>query len=173
MEFQLEKFKTQGVKVNYYYVCKRKLWLFSKGITMEDTSDRVLSGKIVHEDSYQRNKNKEILIDDILRLDIIDKDYVREVKISSKMPIPDKMQLMYYLFYLRELGINKKGLINYVKEKRTEEIQLTEEWQEKIENTLIDIKKIENNNNPPKIEKLPYCTKCSYYQFCYVKEDDE
>lgn len=140
---------------------------------MEDTSDRVLNGKIVHEDSYQRSKNKEILIDDILRLDIIDKEHVREVKISSKMPIPDKMQLMYYLFYLKHLGINKKGLINYVKEKRTEEIELTEEMEEKIKNTLVDIKKIENSNNAPTLKRLPYCTKCSYYQFCYVKEDDE
>lgn len=173
MEFELEKFKTQGVKINYYYVCKRKLWLFSKGITMEDTSDRVLSGKIVHEDSYKRSKNKEMLIDNILRLDIIDKEHVREVKISSKMPLADKMQLMYYLFYLKTLGINKKGLINYVKEKRTEEIELTEELEENIKRTLVDIKKIENSTNPPKLERLPYCTKCSYYQFCYVKEDDE
>ncbi len=98
MGFELEKFKTQGVKINYYYVCKRKLWLFSKGITMEDTSDRVLSGKIIHEDSYKRSKNKEMLIDDILKLDIIDKEYVSEVKITSKMPLPDKMQLLYYIF---------------------------------------------------------------------------
>lgn len=38
---------------------------------MEQNSSRVLSGKIVHEDSYKRMKNKEILIDDILKLDII------------------------------------------------------------------------------------------------------
>ena len=49
----LEVLKVQGVKINYYYVCKRKLWLFSKGITMEQNSSRVLSGKIVHEDSYK------------------------------------------------------------------------------------------------------------------------
>ncbi|MCY6354754.1 CRISPR-associated protein Cas4 [Clostridium sp. ZS2-4] len=173
MEFELEKFKTQGVKVNYYYICKRKLWLFSKGITMEDTSDRVLSGKLVHEDSYSRKKNKEMLIDDILKLDIMDKDYVREVKITSKMPLPDKMQLYYYLFYLKQIGIEKKGSINYVKEKRIEEIELTPEVEEKIKDTLIDIKRIESSSNPPKLVKLPYCTKCAYYQFCYVKEDDE
>ena len=117
MGFDFEKFKTQGVKVNYYYVCKRKLWLFSKGISMEDENDRVMSGKIIHEDSYNRKKNKEVLIDNILRIDILEKEYVREVKITSKMPLPDKMQLIYYLFYLKQIGINKKGSINYVKEK--------------------------------------------------------
>ena len=44
MEFDFDKLKTQGVKINYYYICKRKLWLFSKGITMEDNSDRVMCG---------------------------------------------------------------------------------------------------------------------------------
>lgn len=172
MEFELEKFKTQGVKVNYYYVCKRKLWLFSKNIAMEDTSDRVLSGKLVHEDSYQR-KDKEVLIDDIIKLDILDKDYVREVKISSKLTEPDRMQLYYYLFYLRQIGINKKGSINYVKEKKIEEVELTPEIEDIIIHTLIDIKKITCASNLPKLIKLPYCTKCAYYEFCFVKEDDE
>ncbi|WP_097027110.1 CRISPR-associated protein Cas4 [Clostridium peptidivorans] len=172
MDFELEKFKTQGVKVNYYYICKRKLWLFSKGISMEDTSDRVMSGKIIHEDSYQRKKNKEMLIDNVLRLDIVDDEYIREVKISSRMPKADEMQLMYYLFYLKHLGIDKKGTINYVKEKRVDEIELTEEKEEEIKNTLINIKSIENQKNPPKLENLPYCRKCSYFTFCYVKEEE-
>lgn len=172
MDFDLERFKTQGVKVNYYYVCKRKLWLFSKGIAMEDTSDRVLSGKIIHEDSYKR-KNKEILIDDILKLDILDKEYVREVKISSKLSEPDRMQLYYYLFYLKKLGITKKGSINYVKEKKVEEIELTPDIEEVIMNTLKDIKQITCNNKAPMVERLPYCTKCAYYEFCFVKDGDE
>ncbi|KEI16697.1 CRISPR-associated protein Cas4 [Clostridium haemolyticum] len=173
MEFNFEKFKTQGVKVNYYYVCKRKLWLFSKGISLEEENDRVMSGKIIHEDSYNRKKNKEVLIDDILRLDILDKEYVREVKITSKMPIPDKMQLMYYLFYLKSMGINKKGSINYVKEKKTEEIELTCDMEKEVQYALIDINKITNSDKPPKLKKLPYCTKCAYYQFCFSGEEEE
>ncbi|KEI06833.1 CRISPR-associated protein Cas4 [Clostridium botulinum] len=173
MEFNFDKFKTQGVKVNYYYVCKRKLWLFSKGIALEEESDRVMSGKIIHEDSYNSKKNKEVLIDNILRLDILDKDYVREVKITSKMPMPDKMQLIYYLFYLKSMGIDKKGSINYVKEKRTEEIELTSHMEEEVKSTLIDINKIINSHKPPKLKKLPYCTKCAYYQFCFAGEKEE
>lgn len=172
MEFQFEKFKTQAIKVNYYYVCKRKLWLFSKGITMENTSERVMSGKIIHEDSYSRKK-KEIMVDDILKLDILDKDYVREVKISSKLAKASRMQLYYYLFYLKQLGIVKKGTLNYVKEKKVEELELTEEIEKIIIKTLVDIKKIINENNPPKLKKLPYCSKCAYYEFCFVKEGDE
>lgn len=170
MEFDLEKFKIQGIKVNYYYICKRKLWLFDKGISMENTSDRVLQGKVVHENSYSRVKSKEVLIDDMIKVDIMDKDYVKEVKISSKMENSDKMQLLYYLFYLKQLGIVKKGSINYVKEKRVEEIELTDQDEIKIKEALEEIKTILNQDKPPKVDKLPYCTKCAYYEFCFVKE---
>lgn len=171
MEFNLDNFKVQGVKVNYYYICKRKLWLYSKGITMEQNSDRVMIGKLVHENSYKRLKKKEVLIDDMLKIDILDNDYVREVKISSKMTKADKMQFMYYLYYLDSLGIKKKGLINYVKEKRQEEIELTDEYKKEIEKALIDIKEISQKRKPPELVKLPYCTKCAYYEFCFVKEE--
>lgn len=172
MDFDLDLFKTQGIKLNYYYVCKRKLWLFDKGISMEHNSDRVLQGKVVHENSYPRQKNKEILIDDIIKVDIMDKDYIKEVKISSKMEKCDKMQLLYYLFYLKQMGIYKKGTINYVKEKKVEYIDLTENDEEEIKSALINISKILKENKPPKLKKLPYCTKCSYYEYCFVKEVD-
>lgn len=171
MDFDLENFKTEGIKVNYYYVCKRKLWLFDKGITMENKNDRVMQGKVIHENSYPSIKTKEILIDDILKVDILDNDYVKEIKISSRMPKPGKMQLMYYLFYLKQLGIEKKGMLNYVKEKKTETVELTAEKEEEIKNTLIDIKKILAQKIPPKLKKLPYCRKCAYFEFCFINEN--
>lgn len=172
MKFEFEKFKTQGVKMNYYYVCKRKLWLYSKGITMEENSDRVMSGKIIHEESYPREKNKEMAIDDMLKIDIMDKEHVREIKITSKMNEADKMQLLYYLFYLKQMGIYKTGILNYVKEKKNEEVKLTENIERKIKYALIDIKNITSMKSPPKLTKLPYCTKCAYYNYCFVREED-
>ena len=99
MSIDIQNLNIQGIKINYYFICKRKLWLFSKGITMEQENDRVMSGKIVHENSYKREKNREILVDNLIRLDIVNKDYVRDIKISSKMESADKMQLYYYLYY--------------------------------------------------------------------------
>lgn len=172
MEFDLEKFKTQGIKLNYYFVCKRKLWLFDKGIGMENTNDRVLQGKVVHESSYSREKQREILIDDLIRIDLMDEEYIREVKISSKMHKADKMQILYYLYYLKQLGISKKGTLNYVKERKVEEVELDEDNEKEIESALVDIKKIIGKNVPPKTINKPYCKKCSYYEFCYVKEEE-
>lgn len=172
MSIDLEQLNIQGIKINYYYICKRKLWLFTKGITMEQNSDRVMSGKLIHENSYKRKQHKELLIDNLLKLDIMDSEYVREVKISSKMKKADEMQLYYYLYYLKKLGIHKKGMINYVKEKRQDEIELNSEKEAEIEKTIEGIIEISKLNKPPTLSKLSYCTKCAYYEFCFVKEEE-
>lgn len=170
MSFDLDEYKTQGVKVNYYYICKRKLWLFSKGITMEHLSDRVLSGKVLHETAYSRQKSREVLVDDLLKLDIVDGEFIREIKLTSKMESSDKMQLLYYLYYLSKKGIKKKGVLNYVKERRQEVIELGKKDETEIEKALIEIKRICNMEKPPPVEKKTICKKCSYYEFCFVTE---
>ena len=63
-------------------------------------------------------------------------------------------------------------MLNYVKERRQEEIELTYEKEKEIEVVIENIININKKHNPPKLEKLPYCKKCSYYEFCYVKEDE-
>lgn len=80
-----------GIQINYYYVCKRKLWLYSKGIRLEKENERVLHGSLIHEYTYQSKQNKELYVDNLLKFDILDEKYVREVKLSSKMPIPGIM----------------------------------------------------------------------------------
>ena len=172
MGIDFESFKVQGVKFNYYFICKRKLWLFSNGISMEKESERVTLGKLVHENSYTRvEKKKEKLIDDMIRLDILDEYTVKEVKITSKMMESDRLQLLYYLYYLKQIGINRKGTLNYVKEKKVIEVELTIEDEVLIETTLQEIKNVLNLERPPKIENYKYCKKCAYYEFCYAKED--
>ena len=53
-----------GIYLNYYQVCKRKLWLFANGINMEHTSDTVYDGKLLHETSYPQRAERyeEMLI---------------------------------------------------------------------------------------------------------------
>lgn len=173
MKYNFEDFKVQGIKFNYYYVCQRKLWLFSKGISMENSNDRVQQGKITHEHSYKnKEQKKEKLIDELIKIDILEKDYVREVKLTSKMESCDKMQLLYYLYYLKQLGIYKKGTLNYVKERKLEEVILTGNDELEIERVLVDIKRILELKYPPKVQKFNYCKKCSYYEYCYIKEEE-
>ena len=47
-----------GTHINYYFICHRKLWLFANGIQMEQTSDLVFEGKLIHETSYPQRSAK-------------------------------------------------------------------------------------------------------------------
>lgn len=167
MESDLIDLKLQGIKINYLFVCERKLWLFDKGITMEHTSDKVLQAKIVHQYSYYKEEKKELLIDDIIMIDILDDDTIREVKYSSKMQKADLLQLYYYLYYLKQKGIIKKGIINYPKERKKEYVELDEEAENQVKEAIMKVKQIINLDSPPKAEKTNKCKKCSYYEFCW------
>ena len=50
-----------GVQVNYFFVCRRKLWFFSRYLDLEAESDLVLLGRLLHEHGYRR-KFKEVSI---------------------------------------------------------------------------------------------------------------
>ena len=56
-----------GTHFNYYQLCHRKLWLFANGINMEQESDLVYEGKLVHESSYPQRTSKyeEVEIDGV------------------------------------------------------------------------------------------------------------
>ncbi|WAM33736.1 CRISPR-associated protein Cas4 [Caldicellulosiruptor morganii] len=164
---EYSELKFQGIKINYLYVCKRKLWLFSKNITFENWSDRVLLGKILHEYSYPKEETKEVLIDNLIRIDILSDGAVREVKHSSKMKEADIMQVMYYLYYLKQKGIQKQGIINYPKERRKEVLDLTPEYEEKVKQALKEIEEITKKPVPPPATKQRICKSCAYFEFCW------
>jgi CRISPR-associated exonuclease, Cas4 family len=37
-----------GLKVDYYYTCKRKLWLFSKNLSFEKDEKKIILGQILY-----------------------------------------------------------------------------------------------------------------------------
>lgn len=139
---------------------------------MEQTSDIVLQGKILHDQSYQY-KRKEFQLDDLIQIDIIDSQYVGEIKSSRKMKEADRMQLLYYLLYLKNLGIIRKGKLHYVKERKVEEIELTPQDEQEILSCLKEIQAIDSLPAPPKLVRKPYCRKCAYYTFCFIDEEEE
>ena len=90
-----------GKYVHYYSVCKRKLWLFANGITMEHTSDLVAEGTLIHEHSYpQRSAKYEEISLEGIRVDYYDpkEKVIHEVKKSMKMEEADEWQLKYYIY---------------------------------------------------------------------------
>ena len=157
-----------GTQINYYFVCKRELWLFSHQINMEQTSELVELGKLIHEESYIREK-KEIEIGPI-KIDFIGSDgIIHEIKKTPSVEEAHIWQLKYYLYYLNNLGVNNiKGMINYPKLKKTLDVTLEKDDFGKIEAIIADIEEIINQEDIPVIKTTKICKKCSYYDLCYI-----
>lgn len=169
----MEKVNLSGLHLHYLAVCERKLWLYDRGITMEQEHDRILEGQVLHENSYKNEKNKEILIDNAFKLDAIKGEHVREVKMSSRMTDADKLQMLFYLYQLEQRGLSKKGLVSYIPEKKTEEIELDEERKKWVKEAISRAEEILARELPPVPQKKSYCSKCAYYEFCFITEEEE
>ena len=158
----------RGTEINYLFVCKTKLWYFSKGITMEQESEWVDLGKFLHEKSYfgeeKEVKIGPISIDFIRRGDTIE---VHEVKRSKSMEKAHEMQALYYLYYLKKLGINAKAILNYPQLREMKEITLDGREKE-VEKAIREVERIKSLPRPPEPKKSRACKKCAYYELCWV-----
>ncbi|MCM8787736.1 MAG: CRISPR-associated protein Cas4 [Candidatus Omnitrophica bacterium] len=152
-----------GVQIQYFFIDPRRLWYFSKGITMEKESDLVEIGKIITQESYKRDK-KEIQIGRI-KIDFYRKKLqIHEVKKSSKFKDASRWQLLYYLYILKKLGINAVGILNFPKERKTEKVILDSKAQKKLEEVIESIKKIIKSKTPPKTKQSQKIKNSSYYE---------
>ncbi|MCF2638436.1 CRISPR-associated protein Cas4 [Fusobacterium varium] len=158
-----------GTMFYYYFVCKRKLWFFANEIQMESENEDVIIGKLIDENSYSREL-KHVLIDNTVNIDFIKEwKILHEVKKQKSVEEAGIWQLKYYIYFLRKRGINiEKGILDYPKLKKREEIFLTEEDEKRIEEILLEIREIVNLKLPPKLEKLKICKKCTYFEYCYI-----
>lgn len=155
-----------GTQVNYYFVCKRKLWLFSHSLGQERSSDLVILGSLLHETAYSK-KAKEIDLGPI-KIDFLrDGNEVHDIKRSKRIEAAHIGQMLYYLYWLKQRGVMAKGIINYPLLKRKQWVELTEEKEKKVEEVLSDIGRVLSSPKPPAAEKKTYCKKCSYYELCW------
>lgn len=162
--------KITGVMVQYYIACKRELWFFANHINMNYDNVCIQLGRLIHEKSFSQEK-KNISIDNIISFDFIKKKgniVVFEIKKSSRLEEPVRWQLYYYLWYLKQKGIEAEGILTYPKERKREKVTLKKEIEERFPEILKDIESIVKEQNPPKPEKKPYCKKCTYYELCWV-----
>ncbi len=160
-----------GTHINYYFVCKRKLWLFSSGIQMEQTSDTVLMGKIIDAGSYER-KEKAIDIDESIVIDWLDEKsgVIHEVKKSDSMEEAHRWQVLYYLWYLKQKGVEGlKGEIDYPKLKQKVTIELTPDDEHRMLGIHEAIETVVNAEKPPDKNTKKFCKTCSYFELCWVE----
>lgn len=162
--------KISGEQINYYFICKTKLWLFSHNIEMEHSSELVDLGKFLDKSTYKKEKHN-FIIDTKIQIDFIKNNgqiELHEIKLNPKMLVAHEFQLLYYIYYLK----NEKdiediiGYLDYPKIRKKIKIELTKDKEEELEEIILDINNI-INSNIPKPKKSRICRKCAYFEFCF------
>lgn len=169
--------KVTGTLFNYYQVCKRELWLHANGINMEHTSELVAEGKFVHEESYPKRSEKyeEVEIDGV-KVDFYDtkNKVIHEIKKSDKVETAHQWQLKYYIYVFEKNGISGvSGILEYPTMRQTEKVELSDDDRKKIETICQEIETICESDDCPQIVKKSYCKNCSYYELCFVNENED
>jgi len=139
---------------------------------MEDSSDEVLIGRILHEDSYQK-EHKEIIVLGKIALDFVktkDTILIHEIKKEYKFVDVHKLQLKYYLWYFHHILKlwPVEGVIDYPIHKRQEKVVLCDQDELTIPLLITRIEEIIHKPRAPLPRRIPACSKCAYFEICWV-----
>jgi len=161
--------KLTGTLINYYFHCKTQLYLHANRINLEDNSEDVRIGKVLHE--IDETRVDEVTFESI-KVDKITKDYVIEVKKSDSDIEAAKWQLIFYLYTLKKKGIIKKGRLEVFEKNRQNkkrfEVILDEENEKEIIKIIKEIEDIILQKEPPTAIFQNKCKKCAYYEYCFI-----
>ena len=157
--------------ITYYHLCHRKLWLHHRGMRQEDNSQAVGEGKLIGKQSYARRASRwrELNLG-FLKIDHFDpkEKRIREVKKSPKLEHAHVAQVQYYLYVLEQAGIERAtGVVEYPKQRRSREVELTDEVRREIEGWEAEIERIVALEQCPELVKKAYCRNCAYRDFCF------
>ena len=158
-----------GTLINYFFHCKTQCWLHANRINLEDNSEDVRIGKVLHE--INEDKVDEVSFDSI-KVDKITKDYVIEVKKSDSDIESAKWQVLLYLYKLKKIGIIKKGKLEVFEKRKQNKkvhiVELTKEKEQELELVVSEIENLIDNPTPPKPIKKSICKKCAYFEYCFI-----
>ena len=161
--------KITGTIVNYYFHCKRQCWLFCNDLNMEDNSEDVRVGRILHEMQAQ-DKGSEVSIDNI-KVDKLSDKYITEIKKSDADIEAATYQLKYYMYVLKQKGIVVDGKLQVMeKNKGDKKIYIVpngDDIDEEINDICKQITELCTSDVPEPVKKKG-CKKCAYYEFCFV-----
>lgn len=138
---------------------------------MEDNSEDVRIGKVLHELKAEGKNNTEIAIDNI-KIDKLDDIYLVEIKKSDTDLRAVEWQTLFYLEKLKEKGIKRKGKIEIIEKKNSSKkmhyIDLNEDKEKELQKILLEIENLINKERPPEAILKRGCKKCAYYEYCFL-----
>lgn len=158
-----------GTLVWYYAICPREAWLMAHEMEPEREFDLLAEGRLNQEAHYKR-ATKELSLPG-MRLDQVRREgnrlIVSEVKKSSRFLPATRLQLGYYLWRLENEGMEASGEILVPDERKRETVELTPELKAEIESLVARIEALVEEPTPPPAEKIPFCKRCAYAEFCW------
>lgn len=171
LDFYIKLMTITPTHITYYFICKRKLWLFSNHIQMEQESDLVFEGNLISENTYNRRSKQYTELDlGVAKIDFYDakNKIIHEVKKSNKLEEAHIWQVKYYILLLERADIlGAIGVLEYPKLRVKQEVVLSSIDKDRlndVENHIIEI--LKNPCPPPIHSKI--CKSCSYQEFCYA-----
>lgn len=163
--------KMTGTIINYYIHCKRQCWLFAHGMTFEDDSEDVRIGRILHEVRSEGHKHTEVLIDGI-KVDKLTDEYVIEMKKSDADVEATKWQTLYYLYVLKQKGLERKGRFEFIERNKqsskTIELVLDSLTEQNLMELMNEIELYLGQDTPTEPIYAKKCDRCAYYAYCYI-----
>ncbi|MCX7981242.1 MAG: CRISPR-associated protein Cas4 [Bacteroidia bacterium] len=170
----LEALRITGTQVHYLQVCRRKLWFFSRFITMERGNAYVEQGRVLHQQAYGPKLRKERWLSGLVRLDYTEKGVIVEIKRSRRVPRGARAQLLFYLYALKryvgwpaEEPFPITGEVRYPRERRKEEVVLTPETEQEVEGWIREIQQVTALPKPPEVPWKRICASCAYAELCW------
>lgn len=154
----------------YYTICPREVWLMANHIEPDQDNENILIGRIIHESSYER-ETKDVEIEG-MKFDLVKGKagnlLVGEIKKSSRAAESSRLQLAFYLYRLKQMGVEAKGVLMFPTERKRIEVILDDELIETLENIMTNITRILDSGSPPPAVRNKYCRQCGYNELCWA-----
>ncbi len=139
----------------------------SRNITPDEGHELLDRGRALHELSYTR-KVKEIELDG-MKIDLVlsKQKVICEVKSGRGSISAGRMQLLYYLYRLHEVGVDMVGEVRVPKVKETFQVKLGLPEERELLATLSLVKSITDLDKPPATVWVKSCHRCAYNGLCW------
>lgn len=99
---------------------------------------------------------------------------IHEIKKSNKVELAHEWQLKYYIYVFEKNGITGvSGMLEYPTLRKTKEVFLSKLDIAVIEDMKSEINQVVSSDECPPLQKKGICKNCSYYEFCYSREEEE
>ncbi len=164
-----KKYTITGSLIEAYIFCPRQAWFLSRQIVGNQYNEFLKIGRLISDESYKRDKKEVLTIGGKI-------DFIRtknnelllvEVKKSSKFIKTSKMQLLFYLYNMKQNSISATGEVRIPREKKVIKVDLNEQSEQDLLSFIDELKRIVEQDKPPRVDYSGKCKNCSYLDFCW------